>query len=159
MAVAGTTITGIQAMAFSYSTISVAVTRCATTTAAIGASVATIGTARTEAVMMVGTDMVGARVTPVAMAKMRLDGRKPVVARFVIATVTARVPMATAGETEIAAGKEAKAMTLTLCRNRTPMPQAGAVTVVVSAAGVTDAMDIVSPYRLRAMPISLLRRS
>ena len=109
--------------------------------------------------MMVGTDMVGAGVIAVPIAHTQLDGKETVVDRPVIATVTVRIPMATTGEAEIAAGEEAKAMTLTLCRKRTPMPQAGVVKVFLGAAGVADEMDIVSPYRRRAMPISPLRRS
>ena len=160
MAGAGTTITGIQAMAISCSTITVAVMRCATTTAVIGVSVATIGTARTEAVMMLDAVMVGAGAIPIATVWMQSDGRSAVVAGSVIETVTVGIPTATADVTATAAGKVGRATAQTLFPARTPMPpHADAVMVVVRVAGVTDAMDMVSPHPRLAIPISQLHRS
>ena len=76
-----------------------------------------------------------------------------------MATVMVGVGMAKADGTAIAAGKDAKAMAQTLFLAPTPMLHTDAVVVVVMAAGVTGAMDIVSQHQLLAMPISLLRRS
>ena len=130
-----------------------------TTIVAIGVSAATIGTERTEAVMIVNAVMIGPGAIPITTVWMQSDGRSAVVAGSVIETVTVAVPRATADVNAIAAGKEAKAMAPTLFPAQTPMQHADAVMVVVRAAGVSDAMYIVSPYRLRAMPSSLLRRS